>query len=328
MSEDDDGKEGYEKPLKLDMAMEEAMNRFANVTKEELAEQQQVSSDDMIREGDAQMALFKGKEIRQVFHDNEWFFSIVDVIEAIVGTDRPSKYWSDLKKQLIEKEGYSELSEEIGKLPMPSADGKSRPTDAVNTETLFRIVQSIPSKTAEPFKKWLAKVGYERIQEIQNPEIAIKRAMLTYKAKGYEDDWIKSRVQTIVSRKELTREWSKRGINKGLEYALLTDAISQETFNLKTKQHKKYKGLKDHHVLRDHMTPLELALTMLGETATAEIARNTDAQGFNANESAAKSGGRVAGRARHDIEHQLGKKVVTDENYLPESKQKRLSDKK
>lgn len=272
-----------DKPLKMDMSMEEALIRFANVTKEELADQNQ-SDDAIIPEGKAQLALFNGKEIRQIFHNDEWYFSAVDMIGAIVDTDRPQKYWSELKKQLIDKECFFQLSEKIGQLRMQSQDGKARKTDAVNTETMFRIVQSIPSPKAEPFKRWLAKVGYERIKEIQNPEIAIKRAMMTYKAKGYDDKWIKSRVQTIVSRKELTSEWSKWGIKEGLQYALLTDAISQETFDLKTKQHKEYKGLKDSHALREHMTPLELALTMLGETATVEFAKNTNAQGFNENE--------------------------------------------
>lgn len=202
-----------DKPLKMDMNMEEALIRFANVTKEELADQNQ-SDDAIIPEGKAQLALFNGKEIRQIFHNDEWYFSAVDMIGAIVDTDRPQKYWSELKKQLIDKECFFQLSEKIGQLRMQSQDGKARKTDAVNTETMFRIVQSIPSPKAEPFKRWLAKVGYERIKEIQNPEIAIKRAMMTYKAKGYDDKWIKSRVQTIVSRKELTSEWSKRGIKE------------------------------------------------------------------------------------------------------------------
>ena len=271
---------------------------------------------DLLREGESQIALFRKKEIRQVFHKNEWYFSIVDVIEAIVGTDRPSKYWGDLKKQLSDKEGFSELSGKIGKLPMPSADGKYRQTDAVNTETLFRIVQSVPSPKAEPFKKWLAKVGYERIQEIHDPEIAIKRAMLTYKAKGYTDEWVNARIQTIVSRKQLTKLWKKSGVEKGFQYALLTDAISLGTFNLRTKQHKQVKSLKNRHSLRDHMTPLELALTMLGETATAEVAKNTEAHGFEGHNQAARVGGEVAGEARHNIEARLGKSVVSEENYL------------
>lgn len=303
-------------------SLKDAIARFGKFTKDQL-EEEGIEAE-VVPEGAAQMVLFKGKEIRQIFHNNEWHFSIVDVIESITGNPTPRRYWSDLKRQLSETEGFSELYENIVQLKMPSSDGKSYLTDTANTETLFRIVQSIPSKAAEPFKKWLAKVGYERIQEIQDPEIAIKRAMLTYKVKGYPDEWINARIQTIVSRKELTNEWSKRGVSEGLEYALLTDAISVGTFGLRTQDHKKLKSLGKNHSLRDHMTPLELALTMLGETTTAEIAKTTDAQGFDENKSAAKSGGEVAGSARRDIEKRLGKKVVSKDNYLPASQQKKL----
>jgi len=163
-----------------------------------------VSTNTNVMTDEAQIALFKGAEVRQVFHENEWYFSIVDVIQAITETDRPSKYWSDLKKQLSDKEGFSELSENIGQLKMKSSDGKYYLTDAVNVETLFRIVQSIPSKKAEPFKRWLAKVGYERIQEIQNPEIGVKRAILQWQIEGRTEDWIDARIRSIVTRKELT----------------------------------------------------------------------------------------------------------------------------
>jgi len=266
-------------------------------------------------EEEVQLVLFKGKEIRQKFHNNEWFFSVIDAIAAISESDQPSRYWNELKAQLTKKEGFLELFANIEKLKMPSADGKSRETDAVNTETLFRIIQSIPSKKAEPFKKWLAKVGYERIQEFQDPEIAIKRAMLTYKVKGYPDEWVNARIQTILSRKEITSEWSKRGI-EGMKYALLTDSISLGTFGIKTQYHRNFKGLKKHHNLRDHMSPLELALTMLGETTTVEIAKSTNAQGFKENDEAAKAGGQIAGNTRKNIEKQIGKKVVTNSNFL------------
>ena len=280
---------------------------------------------DLLHEGETQLALFKNKEIRQVFHNGEWYFSIIDVVEAVTGSDRPRKYWNDLKIQLVENEGFSELSDNIGQLKMKSSDGKNYLTDAVNVETVFRIVQSIPSKNAEPFKKWLAKVGYERIQEIQNPEIAIKRAMLTYKTKGRDDAWINQRVKTIISRKELTDEWSQRGINKGKEYAILSDTISKETFEKKVQEHKDLKGLKKHHSLRDHMSPLELALTMLGETATAELAKNQDAQGFYQNKDVAKAGGKIAGGARKNIESKIKKPVVTKNNFLPGAKQTKLT---
>ena len=315
-----DHKKTYEKPLKLDMDMGEALEKFSAVTKEEA--NQLTKQEEMLQEGESNLAIFRGKEIRQIFHESEWFFSIVDVIQAIVGTDKPSRYWADLKKKTLKNECDTELFDNIEKLPMPSADGKLRKTESVNTETLFRIVQSIPSKKAEPFKKWLAKVGYERIQEIQDPEIAIKRAMLTYKAQGRTDEWINQRVQTIVSRKILTHEWKTRGI-QDKQYGILTNVISRQTFNVTTSEHKKVKGLKSQN-LRDHMSPLELALTMLGETTTAEIAKNTDAQGYAENESAAHTGGKVAGDARKNIERTLNKSVVTPDNYLPSSKQKNL----
>ncbi|MCY4642645.1 MAG: BRO family protein [Gammaproteobacteria bacterium] len=281
-----------------------------------------IGKKDLLQEGDAQIALFRKKEIRQVFHNNEWYFSVVDVVHAIADTDRPSQYWNDLKTQLSDKEGFSELYGNIVKLPMPSADGKHRRTEAVNAETLFRVVQSIPSPKADPFKKWLARVGYERIQETQDPEIAIKRAMLDYKAKGYPDEWINERVQSIVSRKELTSLWKATGI-KALEYALLTDAISLATFDLKTKQHKQVKGLNNSHNLRDHMTPIELALTVLGETMTSEVAKFKKAYGFGQHVDAAKVGGKVAGNTRRNIENLLNKKVVSEKNYLPKERKQR-----
>lgn len=303
--------------------LKKATKHYAEMTKEEQTGPK--SPEEIVHEGETQLVLFKGNEIRQVFHEGEWYFSVVDVIKAITESPRPAGYWSDLKRKLVEEEGFSELYDNIVKLPLPGADGKNRDTDTANIETLFRLVQSVPSKKAERFKRWLARVGYERIQEWQNPEIAIKRAIVTYKAKGYSDEWINQRVQTIVSRKELTREWAKRGVTEGLEYALLTDAISVGTFGLKTQAHKDLKGLKKHHTLRDHMTPLELALTMLGESTTAEIARNTDAQGYKENEQAAKAGGEVAGRARKDVERKIGKPVVSRESFLPDKQKKKLT---
>ncbi len=315
MSKETEESSGYEKPIKIDISTEEAIQRFAKVTKEEIS--QQSGNKDVLPEGETQLVMFRGKEIRQVLHDDEWFFSIVDVIEALTGSDRPSKYWKDLKKQLIEKEDFFEISDRIGNLPMPTSDGKMRGTESANAETIFRIVQSIPSKKAEPFKKWLAKVGYERIQESQDPEIAIKRAMLTYKTKGHTDEWINSRIQTIASRKELTSEWKKRGVEDGHQFAILTNTISKGTFDLQVHQHKAKKGLEKSHNLRDHMSPLELALTMLGETTTAEMAKTQNAQGFPENQNAAKAGGDVAGSARKNIEKKIGKSVVTKENFLP-----------
>ncbi len=201
---------------------------------------------------DGEMAIseFKDKAIRKVFQDGEWFFSISDVVGAVVETDRPSKYWLDLKHKLT-KEGFNQLSEKIGQLKMPALDGKEYLTDAANAETLFRIIQSIGSPKAETFKRWLAKVAFERVQEFQDPELAIKRAMLDYSLQGRSDEWIKACVRTLTSRKELTAEWSKRGIRDGVEYAVLTDVISKETFEVTTQQHKEYKGLGKNHGLRN-----------------------------------------------------------------------------
>jgi DNA-damage-inducible protein D len=304
----------YEKSLGVNMLFEEALQRFAKMTKEEI-EADGIPSTELIPEGMAQCVMFKGCEIRKVFHNGEWWFSIVDVIQAITGSDRARKYWSDLKRQMSEKEGFSELSEKIGQLKMPGSDGKEYATDAADTETLFRIIQSIPSPRAEPFKRWLAKVAYERIQEIQNPEIAIKRAILTYQLQGRSDDWIEKRIRSIVTRKELTSEWKKRGIQEGQEYAVMTNVISMHTFGIDNRGHRLVKGLKGQN-LRDHMTDLELIFTMLGEKSTTEIARTRDAQGFNPNLNAAKAGGSVAGVARAQLERETGECVVSSKNFL------------
>jgi len=273
---------------------------------------------EIIPEGTQQATLFRQNPIRRVLHNGEWWYSVVDIIEALTDSDRPSKYWSDLKKRL-ENEGFSELSEIIGQLKMEASDGKFYETDAVRPEDLLRIIQAIPSKKAEPFKKWMAKVGYERIQETQNPDIAIKRAIFLYKLKGADDEWIDARVKSIVVRNELTKEWSKRGVRAGLEYALLTDEISKEAFGLTTNQHKDYKSLNKKHTLRDHMTSLELLFNSLGEKSTTEIAKKIDARGFGRNKEAARRGGRIAGDARRKLEQALGgEKIVSNTNYLTE----------
>lgn len=273
-------------------------------------------------EGMSQLALFDGVEIRKVFHDGEWHFSVVDVVAAVSGTDRPRKYWSDLKKKLVQDEGFTQLSEKIGQLPMESSDGKFYLTDTVTSETLLRIVQSIPNRRAEPFKRWLAQVGYERIQETQDPEIAVKRAILTWQAQGRTNDWIEARLRSIVVRKDLTDEWQKRGIQKGSEYGRLTNIISKETFGLDANQHKQLKSLAQRHNLRDHMTDLELVFTMLGEKSTAAIAQAINAQGFQRNATAAHSGGKVAGDARKELERKLGGSVVSRSNFLEASRKK------
>ncbi len=267
------------------------------------------------------IAIFQKKEIRKIFHKSEWWFSVIDVVEALSGTDRPRKYWNDLKKKLAH-EGFLEVSEKIGQLKMPSPDGKMRETDCATTETMFRIIQAIPSPKAEPLKRWLARVGFERVEEIENPELATKRTRAIYKAKGYSDAWIEKRMRGIEVRETLTDEWKKRGVKEGQEYAILTAEISKATFGITPSEYQKLKGLKREN-LRDHMNDLELIFTMLGEASTTEIAKNTDTQGFVENKKAAKEGGAIAGDARKKLELKSGKKISTSDNYLPESKEKR-----
>ena len=271
------------------------------------------------------LVVFQGKKIRRTWFNDEWWFSVVDIIGVLTQTDRARKYWSDLKKKLME-EGF-QLSEKIGQLKIPAEDGKMRLTDCVNTKNAFRIIQSIPSKKAEPFKQWLAEVGYQRVQEIENPEIAQKRMRELYKAKGYSDAWIEKRVRGIAIRDELTSEWDKRDIETDKEYSILTAEISKATFGLTPSEYKKVKGLKREN-LRDHMGDLELIFSMLGEASTTRIARDKDAQGFAENKSVAKEGGAVAGTARKELEKQIKGKVVSKENYLEvQEKQKRLEKK-
>jgi len=260
------------------------------------------------------IAIFRGKEIRKVVYKNEWWFSVIDVVEALTGTDRPRKYWNDLKTKLI-KEGYSEVSEKIGQLKLKATDGKFYDTDCANTETIFRIIQTIPSPKAEPFKRWLARVGYERIQEIEDPELATKRTRALYKAKGYSDAWIEKRMRGIEIRETLTDEWQKREVGGDREYAILTAEISKATFGMTPSEYKKFKNLKREN-LRDHMNDLELIFSMLGEASTTEIAKNKDTQGFDQNKKTAQEGGTVAGNARRELEQKSGRKVSSKENYL------------
>ena len=259
------------------------------------------------------LVVFRKIEVRRKWHNEEWYFSIIDIIRALTGSARPRKYWSDLKVKLC-NEGF-EVSDFIGQLKMPSDDGKMRLTDCVNTENAFRLIQSIPSKKAEPFKRWLARVGYEHIREIENPELAQKRTRELYRAKGYSDEWIEKRMRGIAVRDELVEEWDKRGVETSIEYAILTSEISKATFGLTPKEYMDLKNLKGES-LRDHMTDLELIFTMLGEASTTEIARNKDAQGFPENKEAAQKGGTIAGEARIRLVEESGKPVITDENYL------------
>jgi len=260
------------------------------------------------------IALFKGKKIRKTIHNNEWWFSIVDVIEALTGTDRPRKYWNDLKKKLVE-EGYCEVSEKIGQLKLEASDRKKYLTDCADTETVFRIIQSIPSSKAEPFKRWLAKVGYERIQEIENPELATKRTRILYKLKGYSEDWIEKRMRGIAIREELTDEWQKRGVKEQKEYEILTAEISNATFGMTPSEYRKLKKLKREN-LRDHMNDLELIFTMLGEKVTTEISQKEKPDTFPKNKTVAKRGGSVAGKARKETEKEIGRSVISKEKYL------------
>ncbi len=270
------------------------------------------------------LVVFQDKSIRRVWHNDEWYFSIVDVIGALVDSTIPRRYWSDLKIEL-KAEGF-ELYGKIVQLKLPSSDGKQYETDCASTKNMFRIIQSIPSPKAEPFKRWLAQVGYERVQEIQNPELAQQRMKELYKAKGYSDDWIEKRVRGIAVRQELTGEWKNRGVNEGKEFAILTNEISMATFGKTVEEYKQLKSLNKEN-LRDHMNDLELIFSMLGERATTEIARTKDAQGFSENKDAAYKGGTIAGDARKKLEIETGTAVVRDENYLtkPEKeKRKRL----
>jgi len=262
-------------------------------------------------------ASFDKSTIRRIWDEEteQWYFAVVDVVEALTESARSSKYWSDLKKR-VKKQSDIELSAFCGKFPMRSkTNNRTYQTECANVEGMFRIIQSIPSPKAEPFKQWLAKVGYERLQEIDEPALAAQRARELYKAKGYSDEWIDSRMQSIDIRNELTNEWAQREVKEGLQYAILTAEISQGTFGVKPGEHKQLKGLKRQN-LRDHMSKAELVFTMLGELSTTEITREDDAQGFKENKTAAYKGGQIAGDARRALESQTGKPVLSDTNYL------------
>nr|WP_310783641.1 Bro-N domain-containing protein [uncultured Alistipes sp.] len=254
--------------------------------------------------------LFEDKQVRSVWDSEaeKWYISIVDVIEVLTDSANPRRYWSDLKIKL-EKEG-SEVYENIVQLKMEAPDGKMRLTDVADTEQLFRLVQSIPSPKAEPFKQWLAQLGRERLEEIDDPEQGIDRIMEYYHRKGYSTNWINQRLKSIEVRKELTDEWEKRGIQKGRQYAILTDVITKGWSGLTTKQYKQFKGLKTES-LRDNMTNLELVLNMLAEASTTEISQKEEPETFEHSKQIAHRGGKVAGAARKELEAQTGQKVVS-----------------
>jgi hypothetical protein len=259
------------------------------------------------------LAVFEGKRIRKTIHNNEWCFSVVDVIEVLTDSSIPKRYWSDLKRKLV-TEGYSELYGKIVQLKFAAADGKFYATDCANTETMFRIIQSIPSPRVEPLKRWLAKVGKERIDEIEDPQLAMERMKELYEKKGYPKDWIDKRMRGIAVRQDLTGEWNNRGVQAEREFAILTNEIMQGTFDLKVEEYKKLKQLEREN-LRDHMNDIELILTMLAEATTTKLTRDRDSKGFVPLKKDAKEGGAVAGRTRKDIEKRSGKKVVSSENF-------------
>ena len=270
--------------------------------------------------------LFESKQIRSVWNESEekWYFSVQDVIEVLTDTVNVKDYIKKMKKR------DSQLNFNWGTICPPvemiAADGKKRKIQAADTQGLLRIIQSIPSPKAEPFKLWLAKVGAERLEEIENPELATQRTRELYKLKGYSEDWIEKRMRSIAIREELTDEWKNRGVKEKIEYAILTAEISKATFGLTPKEYKEVKGLKSQN-LRDHMTDLELIFSMLGEASTKEITVNTNTQGFIENQQAAKAGGKIAGDARKQLEIQSGKSVISSDNYLPENKKQEIKSK-
>jgi len=270
---------------------------------------------------ETKIAIFKGKQIRKIIYKNEWWFSVVDVVEVLTESVDAGAYWRKLKQRLIE-EG-SEVVTFCHGLKLQAQDTKMRETDCANTEGIFRIIQSIPSPKAEPFKRWLAKVGYERIQEIEDPELATKRTRMLYKLKGYPDDWIEKRMRGIAIREELTDEWQKRGAKEKKEYEILTAEISKAAFGITPSQYKKHKNLKREN-LRDHMDDFELIFSMLGERSTTEIHRTENSQGVPKLKADANRGGKVAGNARKELEKELGRSVVPKDNFKKLSGSKKL----
>ena len=270
----------------------------------------------------SKIAIFRGKQVRRTIYNDEWWFSVVDIVEVLTDSVNPRVYWNAMKVRVKSQDGI-ELSTICRQLKLESADGKKYLTDCANTESIFRIIQSIPSPKAEPFKRWLARIGYERIKEIEDPELATKRTRALYKAKGYPDAWIEKRMRGIEIRETLTDEWKKRRVGGDKEYAILTAEISKATFGITPSQYKELKKLKREN-LRDHMDDLELIFTMLGERATTEIHRTEDSKGVPKLKKDAKEGGGIAGGARKKLEKRLGRSIVSNRNYLREPENKKL----
>lgn len=263
--------------------------------------------------------LFQGQKIRKIWDDEheKWYFSVIDVVAAISQSSLPKRYWSDLKEKL--KTEGSQTYDKIVRLKILSEDRKMRETDMGDTETIFRLIQSIPSPKAEPFKLWLARVGYERVEETEDPERAVQRAMATYLKKGYSKDWVDLRLKSIEIRKDLTNEWNERGVKAQNEFAILTDDITFAWAGLKVKDYKKVKELKKEN-LRDNMTNLELVLNMLAEASTTEISKVEEPQNFTENRQVAQKGGGVAGKARQELEKQVGRSIISKDNFLKSRK--------
>ncbi len=262
------------------------------------------------------IAVFRSRKIRKTIHKNEWWFVVEDVVLALIDSNDSKQYIQRMKLRDPElSKGWVQI---VHTLPIETSGGKQR-MNCANTEGIFRIIQSVPSPKAEPFKRWLAKVGYERVQEIEDPELAQKRARALYKAKGYPEDWIERRMRSIAIREELTDEWQKHGVELTNEYEILTAEISKATFGVTPSEYKKMKGLKRQN-LRDHMSDLELLFSQLGEAATTEITKTEHPQGFEKNKQVSRRGGKIAGDARSNLEKETGKKVITSQNYLPKKK--------
>lgn len=271
------------------------------------------------------IALFNGKSIRKKLVNNEWFFSVVDIIHVLTESQNPRRYWSDLKIKL--KEENFQLYDFLVQLRLKSGDGKEYETDCANTEGILRIIQSVPSKRAEPLKRWLARVGYDRLKEIENPELAQDRMKEIYEKKGYSSDWIDKRLRGIAVRQTLTDEWKKRGVKESIEFAILTNEISKATFGKSVEEYKNFKGLKNEN-LRDHMKDIELIFSMLGEASTTEIERTQNPERFEEHLMISKRGGEIARTALKELESETGQKISSSENYLFESENVKKKKKK